>query len=147
MKFYTKYAIITYLPLKRCRSKKHPIWFSRPLISTLNRKFKVWSKWKTYGSLSDYNEFSLLRTRTKLLLKECFHSYIVKVQSSIQDNPKYFWQFISSMQANERGYPAVMTLARSSTRSPNEVSEFFSTFFGSVFEPASHVDDVELFSI
>lgn len=136
-----------HVPLKKKRSHRYPVWFSRPLISSLKRKHKVWSKWKTYNCLSHYNEFSFLRARCKRLLAGCFRDYLNNVQKSLKDNPKAFFQYTSNLKSNDSGYPNTMSYGDDSSKDPLVICNMFSSFFSSVLEPLSTIMDDDLQNI
>ncbi|XP_045449086.1 uncharacterized protein LOC123657607 [Melitaea cinxia] len=81
-----------HVPQTKSKPPRYPNWFSKSLISTLRRKTKVWMRWKTYGSLRDYQEFDLLRKRVKLLIRNCYNLYIENIEKSLKDNIKLFWK-------------------------------------------------------
>ncbi|CAG4954344.1 unnamed protein product [Parnassius apollo] len=138
-KFYNKimHVIESYVPLIKVKTNRFPKWFSNSLIYTLRRKSKMWARWKTYNSLRDYQEFSLLRKRAKRLLIKCYNKYIENVESSIKDNIKYFWKYTSDIKETNTGYPQVMKLGTKTSDDPKIISEMFSHHFKSVFEPLS----------
>lgn len=69
-----------------------PIWFS----STLKHLLKEKKIAHLIKSISHYLKFSHLRAKYKKLAKYDYKNYINKVQSSIKQNPKYFWKFINN---------------------------------------------------
>ena len=127
------------IPVIKRKSPKYPIWFSRGLIRALREKKKVWKRWKTYSSIRDYQEFSLLRTRIKSLLIKCYKLYIEDVEASITNNSgiKQFWKYASSLKQNNTGYPRTMKLADTTSDNPDVICNMFSTYFESVFEPTA----------
>lgn len=132
------------VPLKQKRSPKYPLWFSQTLKSALNRKLKVWRKWKTYNSQADYAEFSLLRTRCKHLMTDCFRKYVESTENLIPKNIKSFWKYVSSLKKSDTDYPNTMHLADMYSDKPEEIAELFSGFFSSVFEPSSDILNIHL---
>lgn len=138
-------TINKHVPVCKPKSIKYPQWFSKALTSTLSRKKTVWKKWKIYHNLSDYREFSLLRDRAKLLLKQDHNSYISKIESGIADNVKHFWKYVSSLKKNESGYPSKMLLNENISESPSEIANMFNEFFSSIFETRdSDLDTINL---
>ncbi|KAG7308425.1 hypothetical protein JYU34_005625 [Plutella xylostella] len=135
------------VPLKRNTQAKYPKWFSPALKSSLKRKLKLWKRWKTYQSLSDYAEYSLLRTRCKLLLADCSRAYILDTELAIPKTIKSFWQYVKSLKKNSSGYPSTMSLGDSSSSDPEQIAEMFGTFFSSVFEPTNTMNQLDLDSL
>ncbi|VVC91696.1 unnamed protein product, partial [Leptidea sinapis] len=131
--FYTEINNIvdTYVPLMKPKSHKYPIWFSRGLIRTLRRKQKLWGRWKTYKNPRDYQEFSLLRARVKML------RYVI-IEDSLKSNIKHFWKYTSSLKQSNSGYPHIMKYGNTLSSDPNAIVEMFSQYFQSVFEPSAN---------
>ena len=42
----------------------------------------------------DYREFSLLRSKYKLMSKNCYKKFIERTESQLCANPKVFWKFL-----------------------------------------------------
>lgn len=126
-----------YVPYKIKKCPRYPSWFSRSLISTFKRKAKVWSKWKIYNCLADYREFSLLRSRCKRMIRECFRSHVKETENNIKSNIKSFWSYVHSLKKNCSDYPAEMTYNNEIAKNAADIGELFSKFFSSVFEEPS----------
>lgn len=132
------------VPNKKAKSSHYPKWFSNPLIKTLTKKQKVWKRWKVYKNLSDYREFSLLRARAKKLLSDSLQSFIVNTESNLSKNINEFWKYVSSLKKNDSSYPNSMYLNDKTADKPEEIAELFNSFFGSVYEPATTLTELEL---
>lgn len=53
------------VPKKNKRKGGHPVYFSQELIKVLNKKEKVRVKYKRFGLMSDYDDYSLLRRKAR----------------------------------------------------------------------------------
>ena len=69
-------------------TRKYPVWYSQALIKIIKEKSKVHARWKQYKNPLDYDEFYLLRSRQKRVLKECHLNYLKRSQNAIKSNPK-----------------------------------------------------------
>lgn len=134
------------VPLKK-KYCKYPCWFSKGLISALKRKQKMLAKWKNYSSLRDYNEFALLRTRCKTLLRKCYITYTKNTENSLKSNIKSFWAYIASFKETKPCYPATMSYEHATVTSPADIAELFSKFFSSVFEKSDNIAAIDLDSL
>lgn len=141
--FYnTLYGIIRdHTPYCSSKSANYPLWFSAPLIHLSRNKNKAWIKWKKYRNISDYETFSLYRTRFKTECDKCFSSYIESVEESISNNVKHFWTYVSNRRSRA-GIPSTMTYHNQSSNDPVDICNMFSDFFQSVYEPSTlNIDD------
>ncbi|CAK1603716.1 unnamed protein product [Parnassius mnemosyne] len=135
--FYEEiYKIIRkHVPLRPIKSKKFPIWFTRPLIHIFKNKEKSWIRWKKFSNQLDYEEYSVLRKRFKQLSAQCFNSYLSKIETSLQKDIKVFWSFVNNKK--KCGIPNVMFHNGNETDNPEDICEFFSNYFTSVYENSS----------
>jgi len=86
-----------------------PTWVSTTLKLLIKEKKIAHVAYKKYDNISDYLHFSCLRAKCKKLSKYDYNNYLNKVQSSIRQNPKYFWKFINN-RINNKTQPSLLTL-------------------------------------
>lgn len=136
--FYNKIddIIKQHTPLTASRISGFPVWFSKSLISTFRKKQKAWVKWKKFNNISDYEKFSQYRALFKDMCKKCFSKYIQSVEDSIRTNIKDFWVYISNRK-DKPGIPAKVQYKDNVSNDPQLICNLFSSFFSSVYEPAS----------
>lgn len=132
-----------FIPVLARRNEKFPVWFTPELIRLARKKDKVWLKWKTYKGLSDYREFSFLRTTYKKMSSESRKLYFDNIENSLQNNIKSFWSYISSLKSSD-GYPAAMSFEGRKSNDAQEICNMFSDFFKSTFEPSSINDTIDI---
>lgn len=125
-------------PLKRVGDNRHPLWFSESLKACIDEKNKVHRRYKKYQNPRDYDEFQMLRTRSKKLIKDCYKSFLSSVENSLCDTTKLFFTFVKSKKANN-SLPETMYFGNKSARGGLEVCNLFSEYFASVFEK----DDID----
>lgn len=128
-----------YIPVKSFKKSSHPIWYSSALVKILKEKYKYHKKYKNYGNLSDYNSFSILRNRAKQLERECFDTYLEKVETSIAKNPKVFWSYIKSKKSCNT-LPKVLYYLDTSADTGEGITELFASFFQSTFQVPEPID-------
>lgn len=138
--FYAKlYKIInTHVPMKKVKNNDFPFWFSRGLIAVIKEKNHFHQKWKKYKNLLDYVSFSDLRKRSKALIKSDYNTYIQKIETSMKNNVKPFWSFIKSKN-NRATIPAIVKYNSKTAANPQDVSNIFSEYFSSVYEPDNNL--------
>lgn len=119
---------------KKSKQAGFPVWFSKELIALIRSKNKLRKRFKRYGSVLDYIQFSRLRKEVKLMSKQCYKSYIQSTEENIKLDPKIFWSFVKSNQSNQ-GIPSVMQYGQASVSDPRDICNIFSDYFASVFEP------------
>ncbi|CAG9128671.1 unnamed protein product [Plutella xylostella] len=121
---------------------QYPPWYSRALSKAIKEKFKFHKKYKKYGNLCDKATFELLRERVKRLEKQCYDSYMSRIENSLHTNPKAFWSFIKNKRKGS-SFPSTMNYLGNSSSSGDEISNLFSSYFHSTFlqpEPDQNAD-------
>jgi hypothetical protein len=92
-----------------------------------------------YRNPRDYDTFSLLRARCKVLIRKCHNTFMSSVEESLEGDPKAFWKYINGRKGRV-SIPQVMTFNNRSTSDGQDICELFSEYFGSVFDvPSSNV--------
>ncbi|KAJ0177822.1 hypothetical protein K1T71_006695 [Dendrolimus kikuchii] len=122
-----------FVPRKRIKCSSYPPWFTAPLKKILKEKYKYLKKYRIYGNISDYESFSLLRKRAKIVEKECFKSYITNIEESIIKNPKRLWSYVKSLKFSSNSIPATMSYEGISARTGESICNLFCTYFQSTF--------------
>ncbi|KAL0822801.1 hypothetical protein ABMA28_004807 [Loxostege sticticalis] len=129
-----------HIPHKLVSPSKFPVWYNAALKKVLKEKYKYHKKYRTYGNISDYDTFSLLRKRAKALEQECYKAYLKKSEESIIENPKMFWSFIKSNKQGANSLPANLEYEGQSSDSGEKICELFASYFKSTFlSPSSNV--------
>ncbi|KAF9424858.1 hypothetical protein HW555_000159 [Spodoptera exigua] len=114
-----------HVPVKMIKpSSKYPIWYKSPLIKILKEKFKHHRKFKKYGNRCDYDSFSALRDRGKILEREMFADYIDTIESNIKKSPKSFWSFVKTKQGSN-AYPSTMSYGQCASSDTEEKTASF----------------------
>ncbi|CAF4867365.1 unnamed protein product [Pieris macdunnoughi] len=131
--------ISSFVPKSRSIGRsKFPIWYSSSLKHIIKDKLKAHKRWKTYRNPRDYDEFSLLRARQKLVSKKCFDMYEKSIQNNLSKDPKALWSYLRNKRQCSPGYPNTMILGDEVYYTEADACEGFNRFFKSVFQ---HPDD------
>lgn len=121
-------ALEYYVPKRRCKNPRFPIWFSAQLKQLIVKKKMAHRLFKTSGLFADYVKFSQLRASCKRLSVFDYNAYLDRTQNNIKSDPKSFWRYIN----NKRGYnnlPDTMTLENIGSNDPNSIADLFAVFF------------------
>lgn len=130
-------AIDKYIPQKQFYPSSYPPWYNTSLIKILKEKSKYLKKYRTYGNISDYNTFSLLRRRAKSTEEICYRDYLRKTEESITDNPKLFWSFIKANKKGSNALPSSLSYNGITSDSGEGICNLFATYFQSTFLSAA----------
>lgn len=76
----------------------YPVWFTAQLIRDIRLKSVLHRKWKATGDANVYLEFSRLRAKVKLQLRQVYRDYIDRVTVNVKQNPKAFWRHIDDLR-------------------------------------------------
>lgn len=78
---------------KTFHSNSFPRWFSKELRSLVKETKRLHKFNKSFGNNVEYIEFSTVRKKSKVISQ-----YLERIQSSLSNNPKYFWKFVKYRQ-------------------------------------------------
>ncbi|CAH2085978.1 unnamed protein product [Euphydryas editha] len=122
-----------YVPKRLVKSNTNfPPWYSRALIKLIRQKTKIHTRWKKYSNAYDYQLFKELRSKEKLLQKECYSNFIKFSEDKIHSSPRYFWSFIKS-KLGSNSVPTHMNLNGETSTNPVHICDMFNDYFNSVF--------------
>ena len=130
---YLYKAVEIFVPVKLFKSSSFPTWFSGHLKHLVIQKKIAHKQYRVTGSQVDYLKFVSLRAQCAELEGQCYHSYIVKMENGLRDNPSRFWRHISALRSNS-GYPAHLFLRNKIADTSQEAVELFADFFSSVYK-------------
>lgn len=82
--------------------RKFPTRFSTELIKLLQQKRTAHNLYKKNKVQTQYQIYSDLRKRCKLLQKENFHSHVLQIEQHLLAQPKTFWQYQKSINTNSQ---------------------------------------------
>lgn len=124
------------VPEKIKKNARYPIWFSRSLINCMKEKEKFHQKFKKYGNPRDYESFSILRKRSKKMLRTCRNFYISNIELNISNNVRNFWAYVKSKK-DFNSLPKVMQHDNQTAERGEDICELLSAYFCSVFDPVN----------
>jgi hypothetical protein len=93
-------AIDQTVPKNLIRRFMFPKWFSKELCVLIKQKKRQHKLFKLSDNNADYESFSAIRKKCKIMSKLCYNKYVEQIQSCMTNNPKYFWSFIRNKQKN-----------------------------------------------
>ncbi|CAH0728411.1 unnamed protein product, partial [Brenthis ino] len=112
----------------------YPIWYNRSLIHIINDKRKAHADWKKYGNIIDYEIFSLLRRRFKILENELFQKYIQNTENLIKINPKHLNNYIKDKRKIKCNYPSALVYQNNIHCSEDDICRAFASYFECMFQ-------------
>lgn len=135
--------ISNFVPKKKRRDPRYPVWFSRALIISLGRKKSLHKQWKRTKNNDTYKEFSRLRNKVKMMAWRCFHQFVGMVEENMKGYIKEFWKFTKSLKRTNT-YPTNMryNIGNGVLESDNSegIANLFGAFFQSVYSSDSGHD-------
>ena len=127
-------CFIKFVPL-HCKRKAivHHPWYDNNLRSIRNRRNGAWKRYCDSLLDSDLSIYQTLCNKFSDILSNNYASYLIKIQSNLNENPKDFWKYINNKR-NATGYPFQMSYLDNKSNDPVVISNMFATFFGSAFD-------------
>lgn len=114
-------------------TNSHPPWFSNGLIRLIREKNKYRKRYNKYKNPMDKIAFKSCSKQCDELSKECYKTYINRIEKHISANPKSFWTFIKNKRGVSKSYPATMTDGSTTANDGSDVCNMFGSYFSSVY--------------
>ncbi|KAL4127571.1 hypothetical protein QTP88_011738 [Uroleucon formosanum] len=121
-----------YVPVHIFRRSTFPKWATLKLKNLIIDKKIAHKKLKQFGTMHYRHRFSLLRAQVKLESRLAYESYLSKINTSLQKDPRQFWSFINNRR-NTSGIPNVMHYGDIIT-SDVDIANLFALLFNSVYK-------------
>lgn len=118
--------------MKVVHKSSFPSWFNYKLKRKTFLKKIAHLQYKRSNNSRDYDDFSRLRAKCKRLSKCCYKNFISKVENSIVNNPKDFWNYVNSLR-NDNRIPNTMNYNNQSMENDHDIANAFATFFRNVY--------------
>ncbi|XP_044745024.1 uncharacterized protein LOC123306895 [Coccinella septempunctata] len=130
-------AIYVFVPKRRLKRTKFPVWYSHDLRQLVLEKKKFHKKFKISKSWDDYLVFCNLRAQCKSLASSCYASYVDRVEGHIKNNVKAFWNFVNGKR-RDNDIPSEVMYGERWLNSDRDIANGFANHFQSVFAAASY---------
>lgn len=140
--------IDSYVPKTKTRNTKHPVWFTKILISLIKEKEKTRLKYRKYRNPRDLIELKILTKRVDSLMRKCYQEYIYSIENSLKANPKKFWSYVKATRGRQSHIPADINLSNKTANNVHGVCNLFAEHFSSVYSQKTSnifVNTVDLF--
>ncbi|KAF0682281.1 Reverse transcriptase domain-containing protein, partial [Aphis craccivora] len=139
-------AINQTVPKTLSRSCLFPKWFSKDLCVLIKQKKRQHKLFKSSGNNDDYETFSALRKKCKIMSKLCYKKHVERIQTSITKNPKYFWSFIKNKQKCNV-VPRNITDGINIAKNMDDTVNIFKSYFESVYsQPNNNVSHIRCYN-
>jgi len=137
-------AIDRTVPKKLIRSRMFPKWFSKELCVLIKQKKRQHKLFKSSGNKADYEAFSALRKKCKIMSKLCYNKYVEQIQSYMTNNPRYFWSYIKNKQKNN---VIPYNITDGIAKNMDDTVNMFKSYFESVYSQSnSNVDHIQCYN-
>lgn len=141
------YGLINvYVPHQPVPRRRYPIWYSASTVRTIREKLRFHRRWKVYGDRGDYLTFTILRKRTKTLIKSDYVSYVKSIQSQLIESPNRLWSFVRHRRGGCTGIPVAMKFQDEYANNTKDICSLFAQYFNSVFNDDTNADPLCLVS-
>lgn len=137
--FYVKVNEILnkFVPKKRIKKPKYPVWFDYSIIRDLKEKEKLHTKYKSSHCPVDYEQYSRLRSKIKRNVLLAYNKYMAEIDEQITRDPSSFWSFLQNKRRGTR-IPGRMTYNGVTYDSPAGIVDSFAEFFSSSFTTCTY---------
>ena len=143
-------TVSAFIPKKKIKGRNPLPWINSDILHKIKKKDSIRRKIKAKPTSYLKEKYKSLRSEIKKLLRESRENYFGSIDNSFKDNPKRFWSALKqrskSCSIPDRismppspataflNHPDQSNLpSRPIATNPNEIADFFNTYFASVF--------------
>jgi len=126
-------AIDIHIPRVSKANNTKPSWWSKKLSVAICNKKRLFSKWKTTKTNSDYQTYAHQRNTVKSMIRSAQLNYESKLIQLSRARPRVLYSYINSKQKNRSDITHLQKPDGSITTSDAETSEELNNFFKSTF--------------
>ena len=123
-----------------------PPWFSTKTKNLIKEKQKIRKQYLSNKEPTTYSIFSNIRKEVKLNILQDKDLYYERLQSNINNDPKYFWSHVNNLR-KDKGIPSEFIINNELIKDENIISNEFNFFFKSNFQDADETTTLPDFSV
>ena len=134
------------IPQKIVPTRTFPSWFTSNIIKKIKQKSHHRKKWKKgiADSMWHKEEFNRLRKEIKLDLVTAYKAFVENSERSIQNNPKYFWNYVKDKTRHLP--PNTFTYNSRELTDGRDIVDAFASHFQSVYNNTASKYDTDTLS-
>jgi len=121
-----------YIPLKKTPRRNHsnkPIWMTNKALKSIERKSKVFRKYKRH----DHPAVKAANSTAVRELKRAKHNFEKKLAQNIKQDSKSFFAYVRSKAKSKTQAGALLSERNDMLNSDKDIAERFNQYFSSVF--------------
>ena len=128
------------VPKEFSKRENSPKWFNNKLRRLRNAKAKKYKKYKRTKFSTDFVNYVNARRQYQNFCKLEYEKYLSDLSMNLRCNPRSFWDFVKAKRKS-RNNLSRMAFHDKISESDLETSEFFATFFKSVYSTNTYNSD------
>ena len=121
------------VPMKTIRDTNSPPWIDREVKFALRRKYRALRKYRENKTVERKLKLRTLSNEIKKLVRQKHRDYLLKIEGSLKENPKLFWNYHKVILHHRSGSNTEITFDGKSAKTAAEKAELFNAYFCSVF--------------
>ncbi|KAL9962114.1 hypothetical protein ACROYT_G031188 [Oculina patagonica] len=121
------------VPMKTIRDTNSPPWIDREVKLALRRKYRALRKYRENKTVERKLKLGSLSNEIKKLVRQKHHDYLLKIEGSLEENPKLFWNYHKAILHHRSGSNTEITFDGKSAKTAAGKAELFNAYFCSVF--------------
>ena len=123
-----------YIPLANGKWKKRPPWMTPELLKMLQKKRRLWKKYKNSQTAEALNEYKNLRKKLKKQILRSKLKFEKEIARNSKQNPKVFYAYIGGKKTNRTGVGPLQDAQGEIVTDDKVQAQMLNEYYGSVFE-------------
>ena len=130
-------AVREFVPRVQCSGPRSAPWIGPRCLRALASKRRAWASFRSCGSSRSWDLYRECRSRAARVVRYERERFERTVALRLSGSPRAFWGFVRSRTAPVAAMPVLATSDGRMGETPREKSALLSSYFSSVFVPAS----------
>lgn len=130
-------AVKAHIPVKTVYDKNSPSWIDGEVRHLIRKKYAALRQFRKTKTPERKQKLRNLSQQVKILVREKHRQYLAKIETSLKDNPKLFWNYHKAFLRGRIGANPIISFMGDTAVKAAEKAELFNKFFSSVFRAAA----------
>ena len=134
-----------YVPKRKLKKRKFPLWMRRHIVKMIKTKDKLWKRFKERPSYENQRKYNEIRNKVSFEIRQAKRNFELKLAENIKEDPKTFYAYARSKSKAKVGI-GPLKLNGKLIEGDFEVAKHLNDYFATVFtrEDINNVPQAEV---
>ena len=121
-----------YVPKRKLKKRKFPLWMTRHIVRLIKAKGKLWKRYKDRPSYENKRSYNEVRNKVSSEIRRAKRNFEVKLARNIKEDPKTFYAYARSKSKAKVGIGPLKSKGKM-FEGDMDMAEILNDYFATVF--------------